>query len=127
MSWRETLRQGRRDVHQEMRVPAVYAKPDGTDPVRVDVRTHTRFATIQPKDVGPGTAALMDTTPRIVFDRTEVPQPLRTHLVVVGPSEAYRLGPSRPPKPQFITVPVTELSEAEAIALWQPEWAELLL
>lgn len=127
MSWRDILRQGRRDVHREMLVPAVYVKPDGTSPVRVNVREHTRFATVQPQNVGQGMPSLMDTTPRLVFDRTEVDRPIRNHLVAMGPGEVYRLGASRPPNADFITVTVSPLPEAEAAAFWQAEWADLLL
>lgn len=109
-----------------MRVPAVYAKPDGSGAVRVNVREHTRFASVQPTGMGEGMAALMDTTPRLVFDRSEVPQPLRNNIVAMGPAEAYRLGPSRPPNADFITVVVSQLPEAEAAAYWRPEWADLL-
>lgn len=127
VGWRDIKRQGRRDVHLTMRVPAVYLSGLSGEPaVRVNVRVHTRFATIQPTESGAGMAALLDTAPRLVFDRTEVAQPVRNALVAVSETEIYRLSNSRPPEPDFITMNVTELSEADAAEAWDDDWAALL-
>jgi hypothetical protein len=126
VDWREIKRQGRGDVHQTMCVPAVYVPTSGA-PFRVNVRDHTRIGKVTAKESGAGLAGMLDTTPRLVFDRTEIANPLRGALVVMSESEAYRLGASRPPDPLYIDVPATLLPEAEAATKWDAAYLDLLL
>lgn len=126
-AWRETLRDAKRDVHREMCVASVYLGP-GSDATarRVDVRDHTRIATANVSGVGEGFAQMLDTAARLVLDRQQVSKPVRNAIVAMSATEAYRLGASRPPEGEWVTVEVTALSEEDAAALWQAEWAELL-
>lgn len=92
--------------------------------MRCEVRLRTRFGDVRP--AGEGQAALLDVTPRIKFDRAEVPRPLNAALVVVSESEAYKIGRTRPPEDEWVEAEVSQMNEAEAGQLWQPEWAALL-
>lgn len=124
--WRDHKRKMRRDVHQHMRVPSLYVVRTGAEPRRVDVRQHTKFQETGPAGAPQGSPELADITPRIIFSRAEVPSPQRDAVVVVSETEMYRVDHSRPPDDQWITAEVVQLTQAQATALWDPDWAELL-
>lgn len=124
--WRDQKRGMRRDVHQAMRVPAVYLTHAAAAPQRVDVRLHTQFNVAKITGAGPGFADVQDTTPRIVFSRAEVTKPLHKAFVVVSADEIYTIGSVRPPEDDFITAEVAPLSEGQRTELWDDDWQVLL-
>ena len=126
-NWRDHLRLGRRDVHREMCVPAVYIARTGSWPVRVNVRVHARPAVLNPQNVGPGLAGMIDATPHLIFERCEVANPLRNAIVAVSECEIYRLDVSRIPDGDYIKVNCNQIPEAECVAIWKSGWRGMLL
>lgn len=124
-TWRDIRRQGRRDVHHHMRVPAVYLPSPEQAGRRVDVRLHVRFPDVEVQQ--PGGIVARDTAPRAVFDRTEVAKPnTRGGILAVSPVEIYKLALARPVDGDFVTIEVSPLSADECAARWRPEWEALL-
>lgn len=124
--WRDTLRSMRRDVHETMRVPAIYQARSASTAAVVSVRLHTRFQSAGAAGAGEGYGQVADITPRIKFDRAEVPNPLHNALVAVSQTEAYRVSFTRPPDDEWIVAEVSQLSAAEAAAAWDSDWAALI-
>lgn len=124
--WRQKKRLSGRVVHETMCVPAVYVAKTGATPVRVNVRDHTKPATVTPDMQG--SVSVMDTTPRIVFDRIEVPKPLERAMVAISESEIYTVGFLRPASAgsEFVTAEVARLPTRDATTAWDDEWEALL-
>lgn len=125
-AWRDILKKARQGVHRTFEVPALYRVRVGREPVRVRVRVHTRFATSDVSGVGEGFASLLDTTPRLIFDRAEINRPEHNALVVIGATEMYRVSHTRPPDGDYIAAEVDRLTDDECATIWRPEWEELL-
>src|SRR5688500_16180295 len=129
MSLREIKAKARRDLHEAMRVPALYLPewpiPEGEelDPIPRHVRVHTKFNALG--DVA-GTnfnyAETLETTPKLVFWREEL-NPSEHGVVSVELGEAYRIGPVEPKDGLTITVTVTPLPASQAVGLPVPEIA----
>lgn len=106
-----------------MRVRALYVPPgkdgDGNPhaPIPCYVRVHTKFVQLgDMKGTNFNSAETEETAPRLLFWRTEVPEPKRGGYVTIsagdtgtGQPEAYRLGTTLPADGQTITVRVAEL------------------
>jgi hypothetical protein len=127
-SFRETKRQARRHLHQWMSVSALYLAP-GSNPVPlpITVRLHVTFAPLG-GDIEGGYqfgAERHDTTPRIVFLRSEITGlpngiPARNSIISVETGEAYRVSTVRTPDDVTVTAEVTPLSASETIGLPVP-------
>lgn len=124
--WRDHKRQMRRDVHQEMCVPALYIHALGATPWPLTIRgPHNK----RPLSVGnlPGSdgwAEREDAQPRLVFMRAELPEAFRVGAIIsVEAGEAYRLGVMLKPDDIVQVVEVTQLDETEAAGLPLPETA----
>lgn len=124
--WRDTLRSMRRDVHETMRVPAIYLARSASAPIVVSVRLHVRFQDAGAAGAGEGYSQIADITPRVKFDRAQVSNPLHNATVIVSETEAYRVQHTRPPDDEWIVAEVSQLSAADAAAAWDAEWAALL-
>lgn len=124
MGLRETKARARADLHQAMRVRALYVPP-GVDPVAVPcfVRVHTKFVQLgDQKGTNLNSAETEETAPRLLFWRDEVPEPKRGGYVTIsaadtgtGRPEAYRLGVTLPADGQTITARVAELSNFDGL------------
>lgn len=114
----------RRVVHDTMLYPALYLARRESEPVRCNVRRNVRPAEAKP--AGQNAAAVADVTPRLKFDRAEIPRPLNAAFVVLSETEAYKISRARPPEDEWVVAEVSQMSEAEAAALWDDAWAELL-
>lgn len=120
--FRDIKREGRRDVHRELQVPALYIAAPGATPVGVTVRVHTKFDALgNQKGTNFHSAEMIERQPQIVFMRSEGVVPARNAIVSVEPGEAYRIGPVSPPDDITITAIVTALTAAEAAGLPVPE------
>lgn len=94
----------RRGVHREMCVPAIYLPTGAVDdptPVTVNVRLHLRTSNLSADMEG---AVRRDTSPRIVFDRSEISMPAKGAVVSVAEGEAYKLGAADVPDGGYIAV-----------------------
>ena len=122
--WRDIKRRMRRDVHDTMRVPALYLATQQATPVPCMVRLHTKFSAVGDLPGGGSQyAERMETTPRIVLDRSEIEKPVRNGILSVAQGEAYRIQNVHPADGEFVTVAVTPLSAADAAPLPVPECA----
>ncbi|MDR7062018.1 MULTISPECIES: hypothetical protein [unclassified Sphingopyxis] len=121
-SFRKILRKGRRDLHDHMKVPALYIAFEGAEPVPVDVRDHSRF--VGTGDMGSrvkGYAEVAEVTPKIIFFRDRLEDARYGSIFSVAPGEAYRVERTDPPNDETRTAYVTPLSAAEAEGLPLPE------
>lgn len=114
MSLREIRERARRDLHTAMRVPASLYEPGAAEPRLIHVRVHTDYA--EQGDLA-GTnlnyAEREEVTPRLVFDRSEVPMPQRGSYVVLMADEGYRVGQAEPPDGITIKADVARMTAAE--------------
>lgn len=117
-NWRDQKLAAREVVQATFRVPAFYWAPSADEPVRVNVRVHTKFKALG--DMA-GTnydfASVEEATPKIVFWMDEL-LPDYQGIVAVGPSEAYAVGKLDPTDYPTQTADVTRLSEGEAAEYW---------
>lgn len=114
----EIKRPARRALHDKFKVRALYfATPAGT-PVPVGVRVHTKFKALGNLDGGgAGWAEMQDTTPRLIFQRSEM-QPAQGALISVEPGELYQVGNVRPADDEFVTADVAEMTPAQIARLF---------
>lgn len=127
MSLRAIKAQARRDLHEAMRVPALYLPEwpgDPADAIPCHVRVHTRFEALGDM-VGTslGYAETRETTPKLIFWREEV-EPVGGSVVSVEIGEAYRVSTVDPKDGLTITAFVAPLSAAESVGLPVPEIAD---
>lgn len=121
MGLRETKARMRADLHQAMRVRALYTPP-GPDPVSVTcfVRVHTKSVLLgDQKGTNLNSAEQEAVAPRLVFWREEL-VPARNGVVTIraedtgsGEPEAYRVGVVLPPDNVTITARVAELNGSQ--------------
>lgn len=117
---REALRRGRRDLHREMSVPALYIAAPGAAPFPCTVRTHD-IPAANGKPGGNGYAQQADIKPSLIFLTDDAPLLIRVGAIVsVANGEAYRIGVVHPPHGITITADVTRLSATEAANLPLP-------
>lgn len=121
-SFRTILRKGRRDLHEHMKVAALYIAFDGAEPVAVDIRDHSRF--VGTGDMGSrakGFAEVAEVTPKIIFFRDQLEDARFGAVFSVAAGEAYRVERTDPPNDETRTAYVTPLSAVEAEGLPLPE------
>ncbi len=115
--FREIKRTMRRDVHQEMSVPALYLPAPNAPGIDCAVRVHRRSDMPNFNDE----AVMAFTEDRIRFLRSELPTVLRQNSIVsVEAGEAYRVEFWYPKDDQYITARVVPMTEAEAAGLPVP-------
>lgn len=117
-SFREILRKGRRDLHDHLKVPALYIAFPGAEPLAVDVRDFTRIT--NSGDQGSrtkGYAEMAEVTPRILFFREQLADARYGAIFSIAPGEAYRVERTEPSNDLTRTADVTPLSAAEADGL----------
>ena len=115
MSFRDIKLAARRNLHQHMKVPALYI--DGEeDPVEVHVRIHTQWAALgEVSGTSFDYAEKEDIIPRIIFDRSEVDNPARNSIVMVSAEEGYRVDSTLPIDLEWRTAKVSRLMAAELV------------
>lgn len=111
-----------------MCVPALYFARSGSDPVRVDVRVRTRFATTDVSGVGEGFAQLRDQDPQIVFDiwADGAVRPLQQARVIIGSDEGYTIKFVDPASGGFQVAHAALLSRGQMEEIWDDAWQALL-
>ena len=117
-SFRDIKRRARRDVHQHMRVPALYLATVGAVPVPCFVRVHTKFQALgDMKGTNFNYAEYEDITPRIILWREELPQPVRNAIISVEAGEAYQIDNVQPADDLTITAMVTAMDLSDTVGL----------
>lgn len=113
--FREIKRKARRDLHQEMAVPALYRVTPNDEWEELTVRIHHHFARIGDGE-GLETMRRQDVGSRLIFLRSDLPEstgiPTRGAQVSVGEGEAYTVQPAAEPDDEFVTAFVSTLSAA---------------
>lgn len=119
---REALRRGRRDLHREMSVPALYIPVPNATPIPCTVRPQDLpTANGKPGGADAGYAQQSDAKPRLIFITDDAPVMIRVNAVVsVEPGEAYRISFVHPAHGITITADVTRLSATDAAGLPVP-------
>lgn len=120
-SFREILQKGRRDLHDQLKVPALYIAFDGAVPLQLNVRVSSRIA--DTGDMGSrtkGYAAVSEITPRIIFFLEDLADARNGATFSIEEGEAYRVERTEPPNGITRTAQVTQLSAAEAAGLPLP-------
>ncbi len=120
MDIRSIRRKARRDLHNALRVPAVYIPRQGA-PVLVHVRDHTKFRTNVIEGVRAGGGQIADrqeAAPSIIFMRDELTSLgvtlLKSGVISVERNEAYRLDNAEAPDDitvKWFVTPITSVSE----------------
>lgn len=129
MSAREIRRAARTNLHERLRVAAVFIPlPEDSPPAMfpVTVRIHSKFDALGDR---PGVSAnygeRAEVVPRIVFWLSELPDdapnPVRGSIVSVEEGEAYEVDHVEPPDGQTVTAAVTRLTPAVAANWPTPE------
>jgi len=120
--FRTALRKARRNLHDHMKVPALYIAYTGADPVAVSVRDFTRIN--DTGDMGKssdGYAVISNSAPRLIFFRDELENARVGAVFSVADGVAYRVERTSPPNDETRTVEVTPLSASEAQGLPLPD------
>lgn len=122
MSLRDEKRRMRRDLHNEMKVPAFYyaAGNSNMPPLLIDVRVHSKMESAGQITGYTDGAEVRQIAPRIVFWPEDGFTPARTAVVAVLPGEAYRVTRLDPPDDKTITAECTRLSPSDAAAFAAP-------
>ena len=119
--WREQKRKMLGDVHRHFEIPAVYLTHAAGIPIPVSVRLHQKQVVEKlPGDFSDG-AAMLDIHDRIVFQKSQMPAVpegvLKDAFVIFGTEEAYRTGPSKPEREEYIYCEVSVVSQVHLDAL----------
>lgn len=115
---REIKARARSDLHEGLKVSALYIAAPGGPALPIGVRVHTKFAAlgnVQPFDG----AERQEPVPRLIFRRSEI-VPKRLGIVSVEPGEAYRVENVLPPDGDFVTAQVVRLPAEETAGLPVP-------
>lgn len=129
MSFREIKRRARQDLHQIMKVPALYLvpAPEGSpspyeDPVSVDVRLHYKFKALGDM-VGTNFnyAERNEAVTQVVFLRADLANPQRGAVFSIQTGEAYQIDNLEPFDDITVTANVTRLPPSKAAGLAVPE------
>lgn len=119
---RATRRKARRDLHNALRVPAVYIPLMGS-PVLVHVRDHTKFRVNSIEGVRSGNGAMVDrqeSAPSIIFMRDELADLgltlIKGGIVSIETDEAYRLDNAEAPDDITIKWFVTAITDKAKLA-----------
>lgn len=122
MSLRDIKRKGRRDLHNQMKVPALYIVPGTNAMVPCEVRVHSEWKALG--GVGGTSFAYAEREERpveIIFWRDQVQLPVRNAIISVEPGEAYVLDAAKAPDDQTITAYATAMTPADAAAYPVPD------
>lgn len=121
-SVRDIKKRARSDVHDHMRVAALYLETPTSFPVPCHVRVHTKFAALgDMKGTSFSYAEREDVNPKLIFWRADGIEPQRNAIVSVEPGEAYQIDHVSPADGQTVTVTVVLLDPEDAANLPVPD------
>jgi len=118
--FRDIVNKARRDLHEHMKVPALYLANASAAPLPVDVRDHTKFVITGQEAGNSASAEMSDSTPRILFFIDQLANARHGAIFSFAPGEAYRVERTTPPNGITRFAEVTQLSAAEAAGLPVP-------
>ena len=126
MAFRDIKRQARRDLHNTLKVAALYFRDDADGeilgaPQLVHVRVHTKWELAgDMAGTNLSYAEIQEVAPRIVFMIDEVAAPVRNAVVSIAAGEAYRLDNIQPADDITITADATRIPLARTVGLPVP-------
>lgn len=121
-SFREILRKARRDLHEQLEVPALYIAHTGAAPVALTVRLHTQVVETGNQGASSkGYAEISEVTPRIVFMRDALEDARYGAIFSIAADEAYQVERTAPPNDISRTADVTVLSDEGRVGLPVPD------
>lgn len=125
-AFRDIGRKARRDLHEHMRVPALFAEEGGSAFELIHVRLHTKFDPMKAFAGGQaGLATIQDMQPTIIFDREELASKglelKRGAILTVAVGEGYKVDNTLAPDDITIAAVVARLSQREMQGLPIPE------
>jgi hypothetical protein len=116
-NWRDIKKVARGQVHGTFAVPAVYLTHISGTPVRVNVRVHTKVTPNENEFTWPSTSGYVEIVPKIIFDAVEIPEVLGKSLVVLSPTEIYRIAMAEPNREGFLSSDCELLSPADCATM----------
>jgi hypothetical protein len=129
MTLRAIKEQARRDLHDAMKVAALYlpewpvAEEEEPEAIPCNVRIHTKFKALG--DLAGTSLSYAETqepTPKAIFMREEV-DPINNAVISVSVDEAYRIAFVHPKDGLTTTVDIVSMSATQRIGLPVPEAA----
>lgn len=122
MGFRELKAKARRDLHEKLRVPALYYAPGTSVGVPCSVRVHTKLNKQQGDLAGTNFsyAEQEEHIPAVLFWLSEI-DPDNKAVVMISETEGYRVNHTRQPDGLTITAEVAQLTRAELAAYAAPE------
>jgi hypothetical protein len=120
---RTIKRQARRDLHDQMEIPAYYLRQAGAAPMLVHVRlwyAANRIGQVKGSRIYP--AEMENESDRLRFDLSEIGRTLENGAIVsLEAGEAYRIDNLLPPDDEFQTAEVSRMTGAETDGLPVPD------
>lgn len=109
--WRDIKAKVNAMVHKTFECPAVYLPAQSVLlATRIDVRVHAKIAPQENEFVWPGASSMLEATPRIVFQKSQLSMVRPNATVILSATEMYRLGASEPERFGYYKVDCTPLS-----------------
>ena len=118
VGWRDIKTRVLAKVHDTFECPAVYLPAMATAvATRVNVRVHAKISARENEFVWPGASAISEATPKLVFRSDQLSMVRQNAVVILGPTEMYRLGASEPERFGYYKVECVQLSSDECAVL----------
>ena len=111
--WRDIKARAKATVHRTFEYPAVYLTHAAGIPIPCNVRVHSKVSVTQNDFTWPQTSGFLEMDPKIIFDQSEVPNPLPKAYVILSQTEIYRVGTPAPFRDGYAAAEVLPLSEPE--------------
>lgn len=121
MGFREIKAKARGDLHDKMRVPALYYAPNSPVGVPCFVRVHTKLNKQQGDLAGTNFsyAEQEQHVPAVLFWRSEI-DPNNRGVVIISADEGYRINHVRQPDGLTITAEVVDMTAVDRAAFAVP-------
>ncbi len=125
MGIREIRRKSNRDLHDKMKVPALYyplgQNPNEFEPETIHIRAHSKTVNAgEQAGTSLGYAEMREDTPKVIFDLLEAPTPRRLDVVMLTVTEGYRVDHVDPVSGEFQNTAAVHLSTAELATFSAP-------
>lgn len=112
--WRDIKARVLAKVHDTFECPAVYLPAMASAvATRVNVRVHAKISQRENEFIWPAASPLVEATPKLVFRKDQLSMVRQNALVILSPSEIYRLGAAEPERFGYYRVECVQLSSEE--------------
>lgn len=119
MGFREIKTTARRQLHDKMKVPALYL--DDADEIALTVRVHTQWKALgELKGTSFDYAEREAAIPQIVFMRAQIESPVRNARVILSAEEGYFVDHTQPPDGISVIAKVRPMTAAQMVGVPYP-------